>query len=67
METKNLEISVRVSVDGEYQETEVYCVDVPYGTSEDDSDALFAALREQTSLYDDYDDADFEICNVEEL
>lgn len=67
MDTKTYEVSVRVSEDGEYLETEVYCVDVSPDTREDDCDAIFAALREQTSLYDDYDDAEFEISSVEEL
>ena len=67
MDTKILEVSVRVSVDGEYLDTETLYVNVSPETRDDDCDAIFAALREQTSLYDDYDDAEFEISNVEEV
>ena len=63
---KELELTIRITKDGEYLETEHCTVSVSADIDNNDFDALFAALRDQHDyLYCEYPDATFEITDVE--
>ena len=63
---KELELTIYITKDGEYLETEYCTVSVPSDADNNDFDTLFAALRtEYPELYSDYPDCNFEITDVE--
>lgn len=63
---KELEITIHITREGEYLETEHCTVSVAADVDNNDFDALFAALRDQHSyLYGEYPDSTFEITDVE--
>lgn len=65
---KELELTIHITKDGEYLETEYCTVSVPSDVDNNDFDTLFAALREQhPELYSEYPDSTFEITDVEEV
>lgn len=67
MATKDLELVVRITKDGEYIDTEYCSVTVDGSVTDDDFETLFSALREQCpELYEDNPDCDFEIDEIGE-
>lgn len=68
MNTKELELVVRISKDGEYIDTEYCTVTVGESVSDDDYEKLFKALRKQCpELYNDNPDCELEISEVNEI
>jgi len=65
---KELELTIHITKEGEYLETEYCTVSVQSDADNNEFDTLFAALREQHDyLYCEYPDATFEITDVEEV
>jgi len=65
MATKDLELTVRITEDGEHIDTEYCTVTVDETVTDDDYESLFKALREQCSyVYEDNPDCDLEIDEV---
>lgn len=65
MATKDLELTVRITHDGEHIDTEYCTVTVDESVTDDDCESLFDALREQCpEIYDDNPDCDLEIFEV---
>ena len=65
MATKELELTIRINQDGEYLNTEYCTVTVDESVTDDDSEALFKALREQCpEVYEDNPDCELEIFEV---
>ena len=63
---KELELTIYITKDGEYLETEHCTVSVSADLDNNDFDTLFDALRDQHSeLYDEYPNSTFEITDVE--
>jgi hypothetical protein len=63
---KEIELTIHITKDGEYLETEYCTVSVQSDVDDNDFDALFAALRDQYDyLYSEYPDSTFEITDVE--
>lgn len=65
MATKDLELTVRITHDGEHIDTEYCTVTVDASVTDDDYEKLFKALREQCpEVYDDNPDCNLEIFEV---
>lgn len=63
---KELELTIYITKEGEYLETEYCTVSVQSDVDNNDFDTLFAALRDQYDyLYDEYPDSTLEITDVE--
>lgn len=63
---KELELTIHITKEGEYLETEHCTVSVQSDVDNNDFDTLFAALRDQHDyLYGEYPDSTFEITDVE--
>lgn len=63
---KELELTIHITKEGEYLETEHCTVSVAADVDNNDFDTLFAALRDQHDyLYGEYPDSTFEITDVE--
>jgi 16S rRNA U516 pseudouridylate synthase RsuA-like enzyme len=59
MATKDFELTVRITHDGEHIDTEYCTVTVDASVTDDDYEKLFKALREQyPEVYDDHLDCD---------
>jgi hypothetical protein len=65
---KDVLLTIQITEEGEYIDTEVCSVSVPHDVATDNFDALFAALRDQCDyLYCEYPDSTFEIIDVDDL
>jgi hypothetical protein len=63
---KELELTIYITKEGEYLDTEYCTVSVQSDVDDADFDTLFAALRDQHDyLYCEYPDSTFEITDVE--
>ena len=65
---KDVLLTIVITKEGEYIDTEVCSVSVQHDVATDNFDALFEALRDQCYyLYGEYPDSTFEIIDVDDL